>query len=114
MFQVNYYEAKAFCRWKTAKEGSPTSKPFRILTEAEHHIIRHREHNLDAARDSVDADKVMVTPGTRFAEGETGANLNLAYSSQNPVDFFRPSQTGHRDTTGNAWEWTEDHFNPLK
>ncbi|MEM7343318.1 MAG: SUMF1/EgtB/PvdO family nonheme iron enzyme [Chloroflexota bacterium] len=40
--------------------------------------------------------------------------MNLAYSSQNPVDFFPPSQTGHRDTTGNAWEWTEDHFNPLR
>lgn len=24
------------------------------------------------------------------------------------------SHTGHHDTVGNAWEWTEDHFNPLK
>lgn len=84
------------------------------MTEAEHHVIRHKEHNLEAARENVDSDRVMVTPGTSFAEGKTGANLNLSYSSQNPVDFFNPSQTGHRDTTGNAWEWTEDHFNPLK
>lgn len=56
----------------------------------------------------------MVTSGNDFASGESGANLNLAYSSQNPVDYFPPSQTGHRDTTGSAWEWTEDHFNPLK
>ena len=52
----------------------------------------------------------MVTAGQDFDKGRTGANLNLAYSSQNPVDFFAPSQTGHRDTTGSAWEWTEDHF----
>lgn len=91
-----------------------SSKPYRILTEAEHHVIRHREHNLDAARNDVAADKVMVTSGAEFANGNTGANINLSYSSQNPVDFFNPSQTGHRDTTGNAWEWTEDHFNPLK
>jgi len=36
---VTYYESKAFCRWKTAKDGSPTSNPFRVLTEAEHQII---------------------------------------------------------------------------
>lgn len=52
--------------------------------------------------------------GDSFAEGPTASNLNLSFSSQNPVDYFAPSHTGHRDTTGNAWEWTEDHFNPLK
>eukprot|EP00540_Astrosyne_radiata_P016840 CAMPEP_0116854874 /NCGR_PEP_ID=MMETSP0418-20121206/18905_1 /TAXON_ID=1158023 /ORGANISM="Astrosyne radiata, Strain 13vi08-1A" /LENGTH=663 /DNA_ID=CAMNT_0004487825 /DNA_START=20 /DNA_END=2011 /DNA_ORIENTATION=- len=111
---VTYYEAKAYCRWKTEKEGSPTSRPYRILTEAEHHIIRDREHNLAAARADVNADRVMVSGGDTFAKGVKGSNLNLAYSSQNPVDYFGPSHTGHRDTTGNAWEWTEDHFNPLK
>lgn len=111
---VNYYESKAFCRWKTKKEGSPTSKPYRLLTEAEHHLIRNSEHSLDSARKDFNADKVMVTTGHDFSNGGSGANLNLAYSSQNPVDFYSPSQTGHRDTTGNAWEWTEDHFNPLK
>jgi hypothetical protein len=60
------------------------------------------------------ADKVMVTSGTEFSDGPTGANLNMAYSSHNPVDYFPPSQTGHHDTVGNAWEWTEDHFNPLR
>jgi 5-histidylcysteine sulfoxide synthase/putative 4-mercaptohistidine N1-methyltranferase len=111
---VTYYEAKAFCRWKTDKEGSPTSRPFRLLTEAEHHVIRHKEHNLAAARKDVDADKVMATSGEDFPMGSAGSNLNLAFSSQNPVDHFAPSHTGHHDTTGNAWEWTEDHFNPLK
>lgn len=99
---------------QTAKDGSPTSKPYRVLTEAEHHIIRHRDHSLQAAREDVSADKVMVTGGDTFAEGSTASNLNLSFSSQNPVDYFAPSHTGHRDTTGNAWEWTEDHFNPLK
>jgi putative 4-mercaptohistidine N1-methyltranferase len=85
-----------------------------VLTEAEHHIIRHRDHSLAAARQDVSADKVMVNGGDSFAEGSTASNLNLSFSSQNPVDYFAPSHTGHRDTTGNAWEWTEDHFNPLK
>ena len=109
-----YYEAKAYCRWKTEKDGSPTSRPYRVLTEAEHHVIRHRDHSLKAAREEVGADKVMVLGGDTFAEGSTASNLNLSFSSQNPVDYFAPSHTGHRDTTGNAWEWTEDHFNPLR
>ena len=111
---VTYYESKAYCRWKTEKDGSPTSKPYRILTEAEHQIIRPEQHNLDAARSDVSSDKVMITAGITFATGQTGANLNMAYSSHNPVNTFPPSQTGHHDTVGNAWEWTEDHFNPLK
>ena len=113
---VTYYESKAYCRWKSERDGGEqlSSKPYRLLTEAEHQIIRHTRHNLDSARDDVSADKVMVTSGSEFAHGETAANLNMAYSSQSPVDCFPPSDSGHRDTVGNNWEWTEDHFNPLK
>lgn len=111
---VTYYESKAFCRWKMEKSGSPTSRDYRVLTEAEHQIIRPDRHNLQAARSSPSSDKVMVTSGAQFADGETAANLNMAFSSHNPVDSFPPSHTGHHDTVGNAWEWTEDHFNPLK
>jgi len=56
----------------------------------------------------------MVTSGEEFVKGPSAANLNMAYSSHNPVDAFPPSHTGHHDVIGNAWEWTEDHFNPLK
>ena len=109
-----YYEAKAFCRWKSEKDGLPALKPYRLLTEAEHHVIRVKEHSLNAARLDVNADKIMAVGGDKFAKGPLGSNMNLAFTSQSPVDFFPPSHTGHRDTTGNAWEWTEDHFNPLK
>ncbi len=33
--EVNYHEAKAFCKWK--------GEDYRILTEAEHHAIRDTE-----------------------------------------------------------------------
>lgn len=108
--EVNYYEAKAYCAWKTEQEEG-ASRPYRLLTEAEHHLIRHKDHTLEAARNDVAADKVMVTSGSDF---RGFSNINLAYGSASPVNHFAPSETGHCDTTGNAWEWTEDHFNPLK
>jgi putative 4-mercaptohistidine N1-methyltranferase len=76
-------------------------------------VIRHKDNNLEAVKKDANADKVMVTSGEDFPAGSHGANLNLAFSSQSPVDHFAPSHTGHKDTTGNNWEWTEDHFNPL-
>ena len=33
--EVNYHEAKAFCKWK--------GKDYRVLTEAEHHAIREKD-----------------------------------------------------------------------
>mmetsp|Transcript_16943 Transcript_16943/g.39058 ORF Transcript_16943/g.39058 Transcript_16943/m.39058 type:complete len:646 (+) Transcript_16943:171-2108(+) len=36
---VNYYEAKAYCSWKSNQEKEQQS-PYRLLTEAEHHILR--------------------------------------------------------------------------
>jgi len=106
---VNYYEAKAFCNWKSKKDfGQDSSRSYRILTEAEHHAIRPQDHNLDAARLHVEADRVMSNSGQQFPLGNNGANLNLAFSSQSPVNYYPPSHTGHHDVTGNVWEWTED------
>ncbi|KAL7564184.1 hypothetical protein ACA910_021614 [Epithemia clementina (nom. ined.)] len=128
---VNYYEAKAFCRWKTLSRGETDryssttaqtasykeSTSFRLLTEAEHHVLRGSSHNLDSARREGLADKVMTNSGHVFADDDgltcTAANLNLSFGSQSPVNGFAPSDTGHYNVTGNAWEWTEDHFNPL-
>merc|ERR1719464_687277 len=112
---VTYYESRAYCRWRMERDGGSTaSRPYRLLTEAEHQLLRPDAHSLAAARSSVAADRVMVTDGAGFPTGATGANLNLAYASHSPVDAFPPSSTGHHDVVGNAWEWTEDHFNPLK
>ena len=102
---VTYYEAKAFCCWKvsqhkvtqlfgrcfkthhpfqTAKGESPTSKPYRLLTKAEHQVIRHKDNNLDAVRRDIFADKVMSTSGEEFPLGKSGANLNLAFHRKTP------------------------------
>jgi 5-histidylcysteine sulfoxide synthase/putative 4-mercaptohistidine N1-methyltranferase len=83
--EINYLEAKAFCNWKTVREG----KTFRLPTEAE--WIRLTE--VCNVPDKLDWD---TAPG----------NINLEhFASPCPVDKF---QTGDFfDVIGNVWQWTE-------
>ena len=83
--EVNYLEAKAYCNWKTAKEG----KTFRLPTEAE--WIR-----LSDTCCLTDQLEWKTAPG----------NINLEhFASPCPVDKF---QTGNFfDVIGNVWQWTE-------
>lgn len=83
--EINYLEAKAFCNWKTAREG----KTFRLPTEAE--WIRLTE--------------VCNVPDKLEWETAPG-NINLEhFASPCPVDKF---QTGDFfDVIGNVWQWTE-------
>lgn len=45
---ANYHEAKAYCAWKTEAEGQ--SVLYRIITEAEHNLIRNTQDRVDAWR----------------------------------------------------------------
>ena len=83
--EVNYLEAKAYCNWKTAKEG----KTFRLPTEAEW-------MRLTEVCDIPDELEWEKAPG----------NINLEhFASPCPVDKF---QTGDFfDVIGNVWQWTE-------
>ncbi len=83
--EVNYLEAKAFCNWKTAREG----KTFRLPTEAE--WLR-----LTEVCSVPDKMEWSTAPG----------NINLEhYASPCPVNKF---QTGDFfDVIGNVWQWTE-------
>ncbi len=83
--EVNYLEAKAYCNWKTMKDG----KIFRLPTEAE--WMRLTE--ICSIPDELEWEKA---PG----------NINLEhFASPCPVDKF---QTGDFfDVIGNVWQWTE-------
>jgi len=112
---VNYHEARAYCAWKSEQDGL-AGKPeaYRVITEAEHHLIRGEDLQLEKARKDPSKDRTMAVGGDTFASGNQGANLNLAYGSESPVDALPASSSGHHDAMGNVWEWTEDHFNPLE
>ena len=83
--EVNYLEAKAFCNWKSAKEG----KNYRLPTEAEW----YRMHDIS---DLTEVTEWGVAPG----------NINLEhFTSPCPVDTFK--QGTFYDVIGNVWQWTE-------
>jgi 5-histidylcysteine sulfoxide synthase/putative 4-mercaptohistidine N1-methyltranferase len=83
--EINYLEAKAFCNWKTAKEG----KTYRLPTEAEW-------MRLTEVCEVPDQPQWEVAPG----------NINLEhYASPCPVNIFKTGD--FFDVIGNVWQWTE-------
>ncbi|XP_059153171.1 hercynine oxygenase-like [Physella acuta] len=92
--EVNYHEAKAFCKWK--------GPGYRLPVEAEHHVMRGPQ--LPASKG---------TASDIIFQKTINANLNFQYGSSTPVNLFPPSNTGFYDVFGNVWEWVEDHFNGL-
>jgi len=80
---VNFHEAKAYCTWRSERDGVP----YRLLKEAEHNAIRDgKKHDY---------------------------NNNLASGSESPVNALPANDKGFYDVFGNVWQWCEDHFHPL-
>ena len=108
---VNYYEAKAYCAWLTGQKGC-TDRPFRLLTEAEHHGIRDC-----ALADAVDwhpADNNCLALDAVMQMGRAVAcNHNLRYGGESPVNALPANAKGIHDSFGNVWQWCEDAFHPL-
>ncbi|MEJ2417264.1 MAG: 5-histidylcysteine sulfoxide synthase [Exilibacterium sp.] len=89
---VNHYEAKAFCNWKSTELGCS----IRLPTEAEWYKLRER-----VATDQPFWDKA---PG----------NINLEYEmSACPVNRHGFAG-GFFDCIGNVWQWTETPFDSYK
>ncbi|MDR3651732.1 MAG: 5-histidylcysteine sulfoxide synthase [Paludibacter sp.] len=83
--EVNYLEAKAYCNWKTDREG----KTFRLPTEAEWYRL-------------VELCNIPNELEWQTAPG----NINLEhFASPCPVDKFQNGD--FYDVIGNVWQWTE-------
>ncbi|XP_074653957.1 uncharacterized protein LOC141908054 [Tubulanus polymorphus] len=85
--EVNYHEAKAFCKWKGPE--------YRLPIEAERHVM---------------IGEKPVTDEVQFHQ-QIKANVNLKHGSPTPVNMYPPSSRGFYDLYGNVWEWHEDSFN---
>jgi 5-histidylcysteine sulfoxide synthase len=90
---VNYFEAKAFCAWKSIVDN----RDYRLPSEAEHNAMR--KYNL------VDSNDIS----------KQRHNSNLRWGGECPVDIDQGLEAGPvHDVFGNVWQWCEDHFNPLE
>lgn len=111
---VNYYEAKAYCAWRSERDGATT--PYRLLQEQEHVALREPALQ-DAGQWSparpelLHLDRVMVDEAELAAPYEV--NNNLHFGSESPVDRFPANSRGFNDVFGNVWQWCEDAFHPL-
>ena len=85
--EVNYYEARAYCRY--------LGQEFRLMTEGEWHIASQKK---DSNQDCIE-----------------NYNLNLKFASPTPVAGIETakSDAGIYDLRGNVWEWLSDTFKPL-
>ena len=87
--EVNYLEAKAFCNWKSKKEG----KKYRLPTEEEWHRM-------------LELSNIPDQPYWEKAPG----NINLEhFTSPCPVNKFGFGDL--YDVIGNVWQWTETPIN---
>ena len=107
---VNYYEAKAYCRWLSDQEDKVSH--FRLLQESEHLSIRDSRLALEEASvfrgDTVHPLNKILTPSE-----QSSANHNLRFGSESPVDAMTANDRGFHDTFGNVWQWCEDVFHSL-
>jgi len=125
---VNHHEAKAYAAWLSDKDEVVGEATYRLITEAEHKVLRQSALKCVAAAanttmnsngvhknghdDAVALDPIMGLTGADFSSAAIH-NLNLAYGSECPVNAFLPSPAGFRDVAGNLWQWCEDHFASL-
>lgn len=111
---VNHYEAKAYCAWRSKRDG--VNEPYRLLQEKEHLAIRdpalRKATQWQTGRtDLLQLDRVMVDEAELASVYEV--NNNLHFGSESPVDRFAPNSLGFNDVFGNLWQWCEDTIQPL-
>jgi formylglycine-generating enzyme len=111
---VSWYDAREYVQWLRRESG----RRFRLPTEAEWEF---------AARAGSDAAWIWGSDGNRGCEYANGAddtpgpggahwtqkmNCTDGHFYTAPVGSYRPNGFGLYDMIGNAWEWTEDCYQP--
>jgi hypothetical protein len=120
---VNWYDAKSFCKWLTARERNSGSlgarDEYRLPSDHEWSCaagLGQRE-DADATPESKSGKIENVYPwGTDWPPLKGAGNYDTAllvddFDYTSPVGSFPPNENGLYDLGGNVWQWCEDRYN---
>jgi 5-histidylcysteine sulfoxide synthase/putative 4-mercaptohistidine N1-methyltranferase len=106
---VNFHEAQAFCKWKSAKSGMTVT----VENEAQHNAIRDFTSGQATERWIKRGSTIEGATEVDPILGNPNANLGFKYSSETPVDKYTANAKGFYDTFGSVWEWCTDYADGL-
>ena len=102
---VNWHDAKAYVAWL----ASHTGKGYRLLTETEReYVARAGSITPFWWGSTISTDQANYDGSITYAGGAAGERRRATV----PVDSFLPNPWGLYNVHGNAWDWTEDCWNP--
>jgi sulfatase modifying factor 1 len=121
VLNVNWFDACAFCKWLSHKEG----RTYRLPTEAEwEYACRAGSQARFLTGDSIDQlrqlanvqDKALTSIKPKFSNSTTSSYLtkpvpwNDKHPFTAPVASFKRNRFGLYDTLGNVAEWCSDWY----
>ncbi len=125
---VSWYEAEAFCKWLSEREG----RLYRLPTEAEwEYCARCGRSNADSKYPWMNGGPDRPQAGVWPPSGRAGNFADLTsfraiggarplgfdyddgFVVSSPVGSFPPNLWGLFDMCGNAWEWCSDWYDPM-
>ena len=104
VIDVSWHDARAFTQWLSGK----TSKPYRLLTEAEwEYSARAGTQTPFSFGRTITPDQANYDGNYKYDGGPKGRNLEKTA----PVGSYPANAFGLNDMHGNVWEWVEDCYN---
>ncbi|HEY5753381.1 MAG TPA: formylglycine-generating enzyme family protein [Chthoniobacterales bacterium] len=98
---INWLEAKAFCRWLSSKTG----RSFRLPSESEWEYAARA-----ASENPYPWGNTIWPDNANYLYTEQGVKIGAGHRT--PVNMFPPNAFGAFDLHGNVCEWTEDLWHP--
>ena len=103
--EVNYLEAKAYCRWKGSQYSLVTEDQFTFLVQTNMLLeAKLKSQSVEELQQKIitgNDDVIQYDPAFQ-TDTKTKYNFDFIIGSSNPIDQFPPNQLGIYDQFGNV------------